>query len=292
MLEWIAAVLPPLVAAILLWSGTSKLFTRRGKLRAQSTALTKLVGEKRASFAYRLVGAGEGATALLLLVPQIRIVTSAAVVCVGIGFVAFLTYSRITVPGASCGCMSAKSVPISWRSFTRAAWIVASGLIMFAASESWLAAIAAKPVAAAGVLLVFAVSFVMLSAEFDSAWLIPLRRLRVKFTQPLASDTDQVPLEHSTEQIYHSNAYKTVNGLLRTSVRETWEEEDEWRLVVYGARIDDRPASAVFAVPLYRHSPEEVIVAIVDDETNETVLRIDSQEASPATDETETVSRS
>ena len=289
MLEWIAAVLPPLVAAILLWSGSSKLFTRRGKLRAQSTALTKLVGENRASLAYRSVGAGEAILALLLLVPQARPATSVAVVCVGIGFLAFLTYSRVTVPEASCGCMSAKSVPISWRTFTRAAWILVSGLIMFAASDSWFAAIAAQPVLASGALLALAVSFVMLSAEFDGAWLIPLRRLRVKFTHPLAGDTTPIPLEHSTEQIYHSEAYKTVNGLLRTSVRETWEEEDEWRLVVFGALIDDRATSAVFAVPLHRHAPDEVIVAMVDDETGETVMRIAPHEAPPNADEPETV---
>ena len=69
-----------------------------------------------------------------------------------------------------------------------------------------------------------------------------------------------------------SGAYRAVDALLRSDIRDFWDEGD-WRFVSYTASYDDRPATAVFAVPRLRYEPDEIKVAIVDDEKGETLYR-------------------
>lgn len=276
MLEWIGAVQPPLIAAVLLWSSAVKLFTRRGKLHAGDTALATLVGDTRAVPAYRAVGGIEALVAILLLAPPLWWAESAAVVALGIGFAGYLTYSRITTPEASCGCMTASRIPVSWRGFCRAGWLVVTGGLGLFAGQWWPGPIADRPLGTAGLLIGEAILFVVLSPEFDGAWLVPLRRLKVRYTHPLGGEpVVALPLENSIEQVHNSPVYRTVAAMLRSDVRETWDEGD-WRIVVYGARYDDRPVTAVFAVSLNYYAPEEVRVAFVDDASGETVLHLDA----------------
>ncbi|MFD0632749.1 hypothetical protein ACFQ9X_15285 [Catenulispora yoronensis] len=91
--------------------------------------------------------------------------------------------------------------------------------------------------------------FVALSAELDRLWLTPLRRLRVRLTRPLAGAPDEVPLQATVSTLVRSPAYREVAIWLTSDVLEHWDA-DGWRILVYGARLPDRPVTAVFAVPL------------------------------------------
>jgi hypothetical protein len=104
----------------------------------------------------------------------------------------------------------------------------------------------------------------VLSAEFDPAWLVPLRRLRVRLSHPLAGTGFEVPLQSTVQQLQRSDAYRQVARLLVSDVREHWDE-GEWRLLCYTARRDGRAATAVFAVPRLRYEPAAVRVALVDE---------------------------
>ncbi|CAM3510144.1 MauE/DoxX family redox-associated membrane protein [Stackebrandtia soli] len=275
MLEWIAALQPVLLGAVLLWSACAKLFTRRGKIKANSLALAKLVGEARAPLAYRTVGAGEALLGALLLAPPVWMLEAVAAVSVSLGFIGYLAYARIAVPGASCGCMGAANTPITWRAFARAGWMLVASALAFTATAPWWTPFTTEPVGAIVVALAQAAVFVTLSPEFDGAWLVPLRRLKVRFTKPLGGGDDEtIPLDATVETLQRSELYPHVFGLMRSDVREYWDEGDV-RIICYHARVDDRDCTAVWAVPLHGDNPETIRVAFVDDETNETVLRFD-----------------
>jgi hypothetical protein len=123
------------------------------------------------------------------------------------------------------------------------------------------------------VVLVEAMVFVALSAELDRYWLMPLRRLKVRLTHPLAGTASfEVPLAATQQQLLRSTAYQQVNPYLRSDIRDHWDEGD-WRFVSYTASYDERPATAVFAVPRLRYEPDEVRVALVDDDSGETLYR-------------------
>jgi hypothetical protein len=102
---------------------------------------------------------------------------------------------------------------------------------------------------------------------------MPLRRLRVRFTHPLAGTaTYEVPLAATQQQLLRSTAYQSVNAFLRSDIRDHWDEGD-WRFVSYTASYGDRSATAVFAVPKLRYEPDEVQAVVVDEETGETLYR-------------------
>lgn len=270
MFEWIAALQPPLIGAVLVWSAGVKLLSRR----RNHTALAKLLGEQRAPHAYRALGGAELALGAVLLWPAYWQPAAAAAAVAGAGFLGYLVYAKKTAPESSCGCMSAKHVPISWRGFARAGWILAAGVTALWATGSWTAAAAGAPVAAVAVMTAQAVLFVTLSPEFDAAWLKPLRRLKVKLRKPLSSGVDMVPLQASLGRLQQSRPYRETSALLRTGVREYWDS-GEWRVICYGARYDDRDATAVFAVPLRVDHPEQIRVAVVDEESEAVLLQLE-----------------
>jgi hypothetical protein len=121
--------------------------------------------------------------------------------------------------------------------------------------------------------LVVEAAFVMLSAELDRYWLLPLRRFRLRLSHPLAGTaTDDVPLAATQRRLLLSPAYRAVNGLLRSDIHDYWDDGD-WRFVSYTARYDGRPATAVFAVPHNDPTPESVRVAVVDETSGQTLYR-------------------
>ncbi|MFD0557959.1 MauE/DoxX family redox-associated membrane protein [Stackebrandtia endophytica] len=264
----------PLVGVVLLWSASVKLFTRRGRLRSQTTALSKLLGEQRAALAYRGLGGIEALLGLALLTPPLWWPKPAAVIVMAIGFAGYLTYARIHAPESSCGCMSATHVPISWRGYSRAGWLLAAGILGLFANQFWFTALTGEPVVLAAVMVGEAVLFIALSPEFDGAWLVPLRRLRVAVTDPLGGDNDSIPLDATVTRLHHSDLYRHVAPALRTDVHEHWDE-DEYRFITYGAEYDGSKATAVFAVPLRSDAPEPIRVALVNEETGETLIQLD-----------------
>ncbi|HIW63557.1 MAG TPA: hypothetical protein H9881_13945 [Candidatus Stackebrandtia excrementipullorum] len=274
MLEDIASIQAPLIGAVLLWSASVKLFTRRGTLLSQATALSKLVGEKHSATAYRGVGGIEAVVALLLLTPPVWWPASAGVVAMSIGFAGYLAYARRHAPESSCGCMSSTHVPISWRGFSRAGWLFAAGGLGILADRFWIDAFAAAPVVLGLVALAQALLFIAVSPEFDGAWLIPLRRLKVAFTKPLGGDESVVPLDATVTRLHRHDLYRHVAAALRTDIREYWDE-DEYRIITYGAHYQSTDVTAVFAVPLRVDAPEPFRVAFVNEETGETLLSLD-----------------
>ncbi|NUR24265.1 MAG: hypothetical protein HOV83_00135, partial [Catenulispora sp.] len=149
---------------------------------------------------------------------------------------------------ASCGCLGKRKARLSWRAFARAGLLLAAALVAAAdqAPQWWHS----PPLFPVTLLLIGqAALFVALSAELDRLWLTPLRRLRVRLTRPLADAPDEVPLQATISALTRSPAYRSAAAWLTSDVLEHWDA-DGWRIVVYSARLSERDATAVFAVPL------------------------------------------
>jgi hypothetical protein len=288
MIQLIAALQPLVIGAVLIWSARIKLFSRHAASNAGRSALVSLIGQERALPAYRLLGGIELAIGILLVLPPALAVEAAAATTLAVGFTGYLYYAHTRTPDASCGCMSARRTPVSWRSFLRAGFLVVAGLIATTVTADLPRALAAHPMAGTGLLLAEAATVIALSPELDDKWLLPLRRLRARLTHPLVGGTG-IPLLSTVQQLQESAAYRQVAALLTSDVREHWDDA-EWRFVCQSARYQGRLATAVFAVPLPRYEPDAVRVAIVDDATGVTVLAVEST-VEPTTESTIDTSR-
>ena len=263
--QQVAAAQPLLIGLLLLWTSYGKFAHPE---QASRTALPRLVGESRATAAYRAVGGVEALLALALLLPPALSIEAAAAVALAVGFTGYLIYAKIVVPEASCGCTGASAKPIGRRAIGRALLLLATAAVATTADAGWWSA---GP--AAVVLVGEAAVIVMLSAELDRYWLLPLRRLRLRLSHPLAGTaTDAVPLAATQRRLLLSPAYRSVDGLLRSDIHDYWDDED-WRFVSYTARYAGRPATAVFAVPHHDSTPESVRVAVVDETSGLTLYR-------------------
>lgn len=275
MLQWVAAIQPLLIATVLIWAAAGKLASRRAPDAARRSALAQLVGAGRAVSAYRLVGVLElGVGAALVLPPALR-AEAAVAAALHVGFLAYLGYAKLAAPASSCGCLSAQRVPVGWRGFARASVLLVAALGATTTTGFWLGAVTDRPLAAAALVLAELALIVGLSAELDGYWLMPLRRWKVRLTHPLPTGSFEVPIASTVEQLQRSGVYRRVSDLIGSDVREHWDE-GEWRIVSYTARYQGRVGSAVFAVPRLRYDPRAVRVAIVDDETDETLLALDN----------------
>ncbi|MEV0810582.1 MauE/DoxX family redox-associated membrane protein [Micromonospora sp. NPDC050200] len=272
MIEVLAALQPLVLGAVLIWSARVKLFSRHAAAAANRSALVRLIGQRRALPAYRLLGGVELTLgALLILPPTLRLEAIAATV-LAVGFLSYLTYARRVAPSSSCGCLSAQPIPVSGRSLARAGLLVAAGVLAALASGGWWAALAGRPLPGAAVLLAELAVVVALSPELDATWLLPLRRLRARLTHPLRGGSG-LPLLATVQQLQLSDSYRRVAPLLRSDVREHWDDGD-WRFVGHAALYQNRPVTAVFAVPLADREPDAVRVAVVDDATGQTLLSL------------------
>lgn len=272
MTDWFAALQPAVVGAVLVWAGGGKLFGRRAAALARRTALARLTGPDRAVPAYRTVGSAElGVGAVLLLPPALAGETAlAAVLCAGL--LGYLGYARVAAPDAPCGCLSARPVPVRWRGFARATALAAACVLATAVAAAgglpWSgAAVAERPLAAVAVLVAELAVLLALFPELDAHWLLPLRRLRLRWSHPLAASVTggdgAAPLAATVQQLLRSPAYQVAGGWLRSDVLDTWDDGD-WRLLSYSARYGGGPATAVFAVPLRRYQPAAVRAVLVD----------------------------
>lgn len=265
MIEWSASLQPLLIAGLLGWAGAVKLRGLRTPEEVARNAISRLVGDHRASPAWRAVGAAELAVAAALLLPPVHPAKSGAAALLTVGFLSFLGYAKLAAPDAGCGCLSSRLGPISWRSFLRAGVLLAAALYATGfATTWWPGAVTAAPVAAAGLVLTELAAFCAASPELDRHWLVPLRQLKVRMTHPLGDTvSEEVPLLATLQVLQVSDAYRQVGALLTSDVRDHWVE-GEWRLLEYTARVDGEPATAVFAVPLHGDDPDAVRVALVD----------------------------
>lgn len=264
-IQQVAAAQPLLIGLLLLWSAYGKFANAE---QAERTALPRLVGESRAAAAYRTVGGVEAIVALALLVPPVLTIEAVAAAVLAAGFTGYLIYAKIVVPEASCGCVGKSEKPVGQRSIGRALLLLATALAATTADTGWWSS-----GSAAAILVVEAAVFVALSAELDRYWLLPLRRLRIRLSHPLAGTaTNETPLVATQRRLLLSPAYRAVNELLRSDIHDYWDDED-WRFVSYTARYDGRPATAVFAVPHHDSTPESVRVAVVDETSGQTLYR-------------------
>ncbi|QNE21385.1 hypothetical protein F1D05_30020 [Kribbella qitaiheensis] len=271
MVEEVAGLQALVIGALLVWSSYGKLVGSLVGARARRTALSSLVGEKRAEPAFRAVGGLELVIGTALLVPPLWTVDALAAAALAVGFLAYLGYARVVAPESSCGCAGSATTPVSWRSFARAGLLLLVAVLALTADTGWWSTPSPSAVVVA---LGVAMLFVTFSSELDRHWLMPLRRLKVRLTHPLAGTASyEVPLASTQQQLLRSGAYRAVNGLLRSDIRDHWDEGD-WRFLSYTASYEDRPATAVFAVPRLRYEPDEIRVAIVDEEKGETLYRL------------------
>ncbi|MCW3843959.1 hypothetical protein ONA70_28105 [Micromonospora yasonensis] len=272
MIDTIAALQPPVLGAVLIWSARVKLFSRHAAAAAHRSALTRLIGQRRALPAYRLLGGVELTLGALLLLPPALRLEAAAATFLALGFLAYLTYARRAAPTSSCGCLSARQTPVSGRSLARAALLVTGAGLAWLIPGDWPGTLTARPLAGGVLLLVEAAAVVALSPELDAAWLLPLRRLRARLTHPLRGGSG-LPLLATLQQVQLSDTYRRVAPLLRSDVREHWDDGD-WRFVGHAALYQGRAVTAVFATPLADRDPDTVRVALVDDTTGHTLLAL------------------
>ncbi len=283
-----------LVGGVLGWTGGTKLFGRNTRAQAADTVLERrLGGLPRATVALRAVGAAELLVALVLVALAWPLVTGAAAALAGAGFAAYLGYARATAPDASCGCTARDKAPIGVRAFARAGFVLAGGAVVLAdglaaggvpapAGGPWWEALRDRPGAALGLLAAGTALAWLLFGDPDRAVRLPLRRLRLRlFGHPLhggpgrAGDPAAVPVEGSVELLERSLAWQTVTHVVRSGLREHWDE-DGWRFLRYTglhgtAEGAGRPVSVVFAMDakagLDSPRPPVIRVGVVDEET-------------------------
>ncbi|MFC5923383.1 MauE/DoxX family redox-associated membrane protein [Micromonospora vulcania] len=272
MINLIAALQPLVVGAVLIWSARVKLVSPHAAQAANRSALAGLVGQRRALPAYRLLGGVEVTIGALLLLPPVLRAEALAATALAVAFLGYLGYARRAAPTSSCGCLSARATPVSGRSLARAGFLAAASGLALLTTGGWLPALLGHPVAGGAVLLAELAVVVALSPELDHSWLLPLRRLRARLTHPLRGGSG-VPLLATVQQLQLSDAYRRVAPLLRSDVREHWDDGD-WRFVGHAARFQGRLVTAVFAVPLVDREPDAVRVAVVDDATGHTLLSL------------------
>ena len=263
--EQVAAAQPHLIGVLLLWSSYGKF---KNPQQADRTALPRLVGDSRAKSAYLAVAALEALIALGLLAPPFTAIEAVAAAALGLGFTGFLIYSMVVVPEASCGCAGKSAKPVGYRAIARALLLLATAVLATTATGGWWSA---GP--ALAVLVAEAAVFVMLSAELDRYWLLPIRRFRIRLSHPYAGTASSTPpLAATQRRVLLSPAYRAVDGMLSSDIHDYWDDED-WRFVSYAARYDGRRATAVFAVPHQDSTPESVRVAVVDETSGLTLYR-------------------
>jgi hypothetical protein len=265
MVNWFASLQPALVGGVLLWASAVKLFARSAPRAARRSALATLVGAERSLIAYRAVGTVELVVGGLLVLPPAHPAEGVAAVVLGVGMLGYLGYAKVAAPTSSCGCLGEKHAPVRWRSFARAGLLAGLSVLAVLDVNWWVKSLADSPLATVVVLVAEFAAVVALSPELDRRWLIPLRRLRLRYNHPLAGGADTVPVEATVQQLRQSHAYCSVTGLLRSDLLDTWDE-GEWRILTYSARGETGPATAVFAVPRLRYDPDLVRVVLVADE--------------------------
>ncbi|MFE9172596.1 MauE/DoxX family redox-associated membrane protein [Streptomyces kebangsaanensis] len=284
MLSLTTGLVPLVLAGLLGWTGSVKLFDRDTVRRAPRTALARMLrSSERAALVLRGVGAVELLLAAGLTAVPANPLPGTATAVLGAGFLGYLGYGRALAPESSCGCSASEDTPITWRAFARAAVVLAGGATAAVAHGTWWSTITGRPGGSLVFLAVAAAVLVALSADLDRWWLLPLRRLRLRvFGHPLLGGEagDHVPVAASVELLERSLAWQTASPVVRSGLLDHWEE-DGWRFLlysgVYGTGERARPVSVVFALDaaVGRDTPGDPVVRVglVDADTGEPVAR-------------------
>jgi hypothetical protein len=273
--ERIAALQALVVGLIFAWAGVWKVASPDARRLAVKSALGKILPSPQMTVAaHVLVGVGELAVALLLLASPWYVLGFRAATVFTLGFLGYLALAWRIAPEQPCACLGGRATPLSRRSVLRAVTLLALTLLGWGAQDYWAAALVAAPWV---VLIILVEVFVLwlLSPEFGWSGvrlerrIIRAARLRVNPTcagVPLDWDATEGKLRKTAAFLRLAPSLSTIT--------DRWRE-DCWSFISFAASYEDRPATAVFAMPT-RFDPQEVSAAVVDDGSSATVLTIPS----------------
>lgn len=274
-LERFAALQALVVGLIFAWAGLWKVASPAARELAAQSALSKIMRTPRMTLAAHLaVGVGELVVALLLLASPWYGLGMRVATVFTLGFLGYLALAWRIAPEKPCACMGGGATPLSRRSLIRAATLFVLTLIGWGAREYWASALLAAPWIA---LVIAAEVFVLwlLSPEFNypgvkmEQRLIRMARLRLNPTcAGVALDWD------ATERsLRNTKPFQQLAPLL-SEVTDHWREGC-WSFISFAASFEDRPLTAVFAIPALFDS-REVSAAVIDDGSNDTVFKVPS----------------
>ncbi|GAA1655866.1 hypothetical protein GCM10009765_01400 [Fodinicola feengrottensis] len=264
----LASIQPVVVGAMLAWAGAYKLAGRTVGVAASRSALPRLLGShRRALAAYRLTGLIELVVALVLFGGG----KTPSTVIVGLGFLCYLAYAKMVVPQSSCGCTSASTSPVGWRSFGRAAIVAVGGVLaMLPIAVPWWKGFGADPICAMFLATAESLLVLGLSPDFDRRWLRPARALRLKYGRhPLVDVPDTVPVAATAYNVERSEAFTPVAHLISSGLQDSWDAEG-WRILTYAGRLDDREVTIVFAVGMTTDTVG-IRVSVVEEQTGQII---------------------
>ena len=72
-----------------------------------------------------------------LLAPPAHWTESVAATALATGFLGYLAYARLAAPESSCGCLSTRRAPVTWRSFARAGVLAGAGALSLWSATGW-----------------------------------------------------------------------------------------------------------------------------------------------------------
>ena len=243
-----ADLAPLLLGALLGWAGLTKL-TDRTEPEPGSALLRLLPDGRLVALALRTLGGVEVGLAAVLLVRPLWTVGGWAAAALGAAFVGYLGWARAVAPDSSCGCTSARSAPVTARSFARAGLVAAGGVAATTADRPWWTVLADRPLAAGALIAAAALVVAALSGDLDERWLLPLRRARLRVLgHPLpAPSGGPVPVAASVELLEQSLAWAAAAPIVRSALLEHWDT-DGWRFLRFAGMADSRPVTVVFAL--------------------------------------------
>jgi len=278
----LAMSLAPLLLGVLLaGTGAAKAFGRQVAAQAAGTVLVRVLNDgRRATLVLRATGVLELVVAAGLLAAPATPAPGVAALVLGVGFLGYLGYARVTAPRSSCGCTARGNGPITWRAFVRAGLVAAGGAAAVGARTAWWSQVVRDPVASVLFLAAVTAVLVAVSSDLDHLWLVPLRRTRLKvFGHPLVPGRDdEVPVAASVELLERSLAWVAAAPVVRSGLIDHWES-DGWRFLQYAGVHDPegaaRPVTVLFAVdPRQTRDTTDnpaIRVTLIDDRTDEPV---------------------
>ncbi len=274
----------PLVLGVLLVAtGVSKTFGRQVARQAAGTVLVRILNDgRRATLVLRSTGVAELVIAAGLLAAPTTVVPAVAATALGVGFVGYLGYARVTAPESSCGCTAKNNGPITWRAFVRAGLVVAGGAAAIASGTAWWSQAARSPLSSIAFLVVTVAVLVAVSSDLDHLWLVPLRKARLSvFGHPLIGFGEDVPVAASVELLESSLAWLAAAPIVRSSLIDHWEA-DGWRFLQFaGVHETDggaRPVTVLFAVDPQAtkdSAPNPAVRVTLIDDINEEPVDVD-----------------
>ncbi|MDI5973649.1 hypothetical protein POF50_030650 [Streptomyces sp. SL13] len=281
MASLITNLAPLALGVLLIATGVGKAFGRQVARQAAGTVLVRVLNDgRRATLVLRATGVAELVIAAGLLAAPTTVVPAVAGTALGVGFVGYLGYARVTAPESSCGCTARDNGPVSWRSFVRAGLVVAGGAFAIAARSAWWTQADRHPVTAVAFLAVTAALLVAVSRDLDHLWLTPLRKARIKvFGHPLTAAAADVPVAASVQLLERSLAWTAASPVVRSGLIDHWEA-DGWRFLQYSGVHETPQGGARPVTVLFSLDPHDTIdtapspavrVTLIDDISDELV---------------------